>query len=66
MTSLGGEGADRSTGRLLVYPHYVTARFSTLPRGAKEGMWSLSVALPRDLFIAFFETWEGKLFVSIL
>ena len=64
--SLEGEGAGRSTGRLLLCPHYVAARVSTLPLAAKEGLWSLSVTLNRDLFIAFFETWEGKLYISIL
>ena len=64
-TSLGGEGAGRCTGRLFVRPHYVAARFSTFSRGAKEGIWSLSVALPIDIFIAFFETWEGILYISI-
>ena len=38
ITSLGGEGAGRSTGRLLVCPHYVASRFSTLPLGAKAGV----------------------------
>ena len=65
ITSLGGEGAGRCTGRLFVRPHYVAARFSTFSRGAKEGIWSLSVALPIDIFIAFFETWDGILYISI-
>ena len=30
ITSLGGEGAGRSAGRLLVCPHYVASSFSTL------------------------------------
>ena len=30
ITSLGGEGAGRSAGRLLGCPHYVASRFSTL------------------------------------
>ena len=39
ITSLGGEGAGRPAGRLLVCPHYVASRFSTLhPSGAKEGL----------------------------
>ena len=56
ITSLGEEGAGRFAGCLLVYPHFVVSRFTTLPPGAGGRLPSLTVALPGDFVIGFFHT----------
>ena len=54
ITSVGEEGAGRFAGRLLTSPCFVVSHFTILPLGAREGLVSLIVALPGDLFIVFF------------
>ena len=65
--SLGGEEASRSVAvYLCVHIMWLHVFLLSIRGGAKEGLWTLIVALPRDLFISFFETWECELYISIL
>ena len=48
------ENVISCAGCLLVYPCFVVSWFTTLPLVAKEGLRSLIVTLPGDLFIVFF------------
>ena len=41
--------------RLFVFPRFVFSRFTPLPIGVRGGLRCLSVALPRNFFISFFE-----------
>ena len=51
ITSLGGEGASHSAGRLLVCPHYVSSRFSTLhPRWCQRRAVNLDCGTPQRSF----------------
>ena len=46
ITSLGGKGASRRAGCLLVCPCIVFSRFSSFPLVARRGLRSLIVASP--------------------